>query len=125
VISFSKEERRLVAKMAVSETPVKEIVSHRKSFWSRFRRSRKNDERGPASHKKADPEHHHAVVNDQAPSAREAAFSGPPRYDWMDIVRLRKCFLVAVVFSISHSQFFRRKRRPLYKFKRRIEAIAS
>lgn len=28
-----------------------------------------------------------SVVLDKAPTAREAAFSGPPRYDWIDIVR--------------------------------------
>ena len=28
----------------------------------------------------------HEVKLDQAPTAREAAFGGPPRYDWIDIV---------------------------------------
>jgi hypothetical protein len=30
-----------------------------------------------------------SVVLDKAPTAREAAFSGPPRYDWIDVVRCR------------------------------------
>jgi hypothetical protein len=28
------------------------------------------------------------------PTARDAAFGGPPRYDWMDIVRRSLCLLV-------------------------------
>ncbi|GAX22791.1 hypothetical protein FisN_24Lh062 [Fistulifera solaris] len=72
--------------MAISETPTEGIVSQRKSFWSRFRRQTKNNERWPSvsqNNKAISP--HHPVVNEQAPTAREAAFSGPPRYDWMDI----------------------------------------
>ncbi|GAX12487.1 hypothetical protein FisN_24Hh062 [Fistulifera solaris] len=73
--------------MAISETSVEEIVSpHRKSFWSRFRRPLKqNDKRPSVSHNNKLFPQHHPVVNEQAPPAREAAFSGPPRYDWMDI----------------------------------------
>jgi hypothetical protein len=28
---------------------------------------------------------------EQPPSARDAAFCGPPRYDWIDIVRISYC----------------------------------
>lgn len=31
-----------------------------------------------------------SIILDKAPTARESAFSGPPRYDWIDIVR-RPC----------------------------------
>lgn len=30
-----------------------------------------------------------SVILDKAPTAREAAFSGPPRYDWIDVVSCR------------------------------------
>ena len=39
-----------------------------------------------------------SVILDKAPTAREAAFSGPPRYDWIDIVRT---FLFAVSSAIA------------------------
>jgi hypothetical protein len=94
--------------MAISETSVEEIVSpHRKSFWSRFRRPLKqNDKRPSVSHNNKLFPQHHPVVNEQAPPAREAAFSGPPRYDWMDIVRPVKYFFVAIVIFFYLTIFF-------------------
>jgi hypothetical protein len=49
-----------------------------------------------------------SVVLDHAPTAREAAFGGPPRYDWIDVEvsfldGVRSCFnaIVAVAFHVG------------------------
>ena len=84
--------------MAINESSTSQEEARRKGFWSRFRRNSKrvDDEEiykwpskaGIVPHAKPpNQEQHRRVVMKQAPSAREAAFSGPPRYDWMDIVR--------------------------------------
>jgi hypothetical protein len=41
-----------------------------------------------------------SIILEQAPAAREAAFSGPPRYDWIDIVSKHGSF-VAIRCCIS------------------------
>ena len=39
-----------------------------------------------ARSKKSRAAHRNFVTLDKAPTARESAFSGPPRYDWIDVV---------------------------------------
>jgi hypothetical protein len=39
-----------------------------------------------AQSKKSRVAHRNIVALDKAPTARESAFSGPPRYDWIDVV---------------------------------------
>jgi hypothetical protein len=43
------------------------------------------------------------VTIDKAPTARESAFSGPPRYDWIDVV---SAVLVASFLVIRHSPWW-------------------
>ena len=40
---------------------------------------------------------------EKPPTAREAAFGGPPRYDWIDIVRMLLLFVCAEIGKLSSS----------------------
>lgn len=45
------------------------------------------ESREPSQEKEAwKPVHHPPIYVTEPPSAREAAFGGPPRFDWIDIV---------------------------------------
>jgi len=58
--------------------------------------------------KKAPP--NTSIILDHAPTARQSAFSGPPRYDWIDVVRRLSLIVVLLAFD-RHGQvvFFLRK----------------
>lgn len=58
-------------------TPGEPAVSS-KSMKKSTKKSMKKSKKGPRPN---------SIVLDKAPTARESAFGGPPRYDWIDIVR--------------------------------------
>lgn len=89
--------------MAINEPHIEQTVTRRRGFWSRFRRNAKRE----PTHTEDDEDDNYKrpsqaniisnvkplpqirqIILDHAPSAREAAFSGPPRYDWIDIVSI-------------------------------------
>lgn len=50
--------------------------------------SAKSGDQSTASSRKSKLPFRSEVILDKAPTARESAFGGPPRYDWIDIVSL-------------------------------------
>jgi hypothetical protein len=103
---MKQSESAFEMKPEIASARLQDVVKPKKSLMARFR-CKKEKPQGrdvqfqsrPAQEatRDAEPQEHSLTkeksfpiqvetILDKAPTAREAAFGGPPRYDWIDIV---------------------------------------
>lgn len=80
--SESVEKRDITPSPTSSFGPTRDGVVSTSSSWTSA---------GPLGKQKTGKHSDNFMVLKQPPSAREAAFHGPPRYDWIDIVSSVSC----------------------------------